>query len=73
MLACGSGDIGRNGKHPQAATASINFLSSSGVHGVNLGGVMIGRRVGEAKGDGEVERRRGRGRNRLGYEPVIRA
>lgn len=30
-------------EYSHATTASIRNLSSSGVHGVNLGGVMVGR------------------------------
>jgi len=58
-----AGPAGRTetSQHPHAATASTKSLSSSGVHGVNLGGVMIGRR--EEGGDEEEIGRRGGGKS----------
>ena len=41
-------------QYPHVATASTRSLSSSGVHGVNLGWVMIGRRDGEGGDEEEI-------------------
>jgi len=60
IIISGSENWMETNQYSHAATASTRSLSSSGVHGVNLGRAMVGRR-----GGGKTEKLNGREEGRV--------